>query len=116
MRRLTAIGTPALFGEPGDDNQNEGTTPIFGGADPSKTAGNFSQSGGSSSNNLTAGMLEAKSSLFSGGAGQSLNPNQNSAGAQSGAGGFELPSWWPWAAAAGGGVLVMWYLSTRPGK
>jgi hypothetical protein len=29
--------------------------------------------------------------------------------------GGTLPSWWPWAAAAGGGVLVMWFL-TKKGK
>jgi hypothetical protein len=116
MKQLTAIGTPSLFGEPGDDNENEGTTPLFQGGG-GKTAGNFGlPAGGGPSANLQAGNTSGgKVFTMTGGQGQSLNPNAGEQNGNGAAGGFELPSWWPWAA-AGGGALLLLYFATKKGK
>ncbi len=114
MKQLTAIGTPSLFGEPGDDNENEDTTPIFGGTG-GRTGYNPSGGAPTASSNLKTGLPSGKMSLFSGGPGQSLGPNGNGNGNGNGAGSI-LPTWWPWAAAAVGGGALLWYLSSKKGN
>jgi hypothetical protein len=112
MKQLTAVGTPALFGEPGDNENVEEPLTFEGMLDEmSARSAPLFDLRTPASRNLQAGLLNGKGRLFTGGPGQSLGPNGNGNGNGNG---FALPSWWPWAA-VGGGAVLLWAL-TRKGK
>lgn len=125
MQRMTRVGTPALFGAPGmDDNGDEGltfeemleelaergTSAITGqpAVTPTTTAKGMTLGPGVS---IPAGgeSIEATAQRFFGAARQ--------AGVVPGGGGVfgVLPSWWPYAA-VGLGAVGLWWWTTKRGK